>query len=107
MATIKQINEQVWAEWVASRPPVVQAMCKSHPPDRLYQMASTGHKVTLYSYSENGTVTVDVTGQYNALLLERRVFGVDINDLTECDLPADDELLGAMLQTEDDYDETN
>ena len=57
-------------------------------------MKSTGHRVTMYSYSENGTVTVNVTGDYNVVVFERQVFGISPDDLEECDLPAPGEFLG-------------
>jgi hypothetical protein len=74
--------------WIASRPPEIQAMIRKHPPNLLYRMKSSGHRVTIYSYAEDGTVTVDVTGQYNVVTFSRRVFGVKPDDLTECDGPA-------------------
>lgn len=100
MAKISELNQEAWGEWVASRPPIVKAVCEKLPPDRLYRMKSTGSRVTLYSYSEDGTVTVDITGQYNAHMMDRQVFGIDPNDLEECDLPGPDEPLGTLL-TED------
>ena len=88
---ITPTNEQAatWREFVASRPPSVREMCKKWPYYRLYRMA-TGQRVTIHSYSEDRTVTVNVTRQWNPdtmLLMERRVFGVDPASLTECDLP--------------------
>ena len=98
MAKIAKLNQEAWQEWVATRPPVVQAICLRLPPDTLYRMKSTGQRVTIYSYSENGTVTVHVTGDFNFVTFERGVFGVDPNDLEECELPAPDELLGALIE---------
>ena len=37
---------------------------------------------------------------WNYLVFERRVFGVNPTDLEECDLPKDDEVLGAALTDE-------
>lgn len=91
-----------WDAWVASRPLVVQDMARRLPPDRLYRMASTGHRVTLYSFSEDGTVTVNVGGDFNAVVFERRVFGVSPDDLTECDLPGPDDPCGSLLTDEAD-----
>jgi uncharacterized protein YkwD len=83
--------------WVETRPPVIQRLCKRLPPDRLYLLKSSGHRVTLRSYSEGGTVTVNVTGQYNLISFDRYVFGIDPDDLEECDLPPSDEPIGTML----------
>jgi hypothetical protein len=97
MAIVRALNQVAWAEWVASRPPGIQTMCEKWPPDRLYRMEPTGQRVLLHSYEEDGTVTVDILGTFNALVCERRVFGIDPASLTECDLPTDNEVVGALL----------
>jgi len=89
-----------WREWVATRPLSVQALCDRLPPDRLYSLKSSNHKVTIYSYSEDGTVTVNVSGDFNAVIFERQVFGIKPEDLEECDLPPADAILGAVLTDE-------
>ena len=105
MAKIKNIvDQESWDAWVESRPPIVQEMCAMLPPDRLYLLKTSGHRVTLISYSENRTVTVDVTGEFNALSFDRQVFGIKPEDLEECDLPGDDEPLGTMLTERDDVE---
>jgi hypothetical protein len=104
VAKISQLNEAEWEKWVKTRPPVVRAVCEKLPPDRLYRLKSTGARVTLYSYSEDGTVTVDISGTYNALVFERQVFGISPDDLEECDLPVEGEPLGVLLQTEEEID---
>jgi hypothetical protein len=57
----------------------------------------TGHRAVIYSYSEDGTVTVMVLGDYNLIEFERRVFGVDPDTLMECDLPEPNEPLGVRI----------
>jgi len=101
MAIVNEIDPAAWKDWVESRPVEVQELCKKLPPDRLYRMKDSGHRVTIYSYSEDGTVTVNVTGEYNTLTFDRQVFGVSPDDLQECDLPEEEEQLGTML-TEDE-----
>ena len=59
-------------------------------------MGDSRHRCTIYSYHENGTVTVTVNGQYNAVAFARNVFGIDPESLTECDLPGDQEVLGEV-----------
>lgn len=102
MAKVAELNQESWDEWVATRPPVVQELCRRLPPDRLYRMRPTGHRVTLVSYSENGTVTVDVGGEFNAVTFERQVFGVNPDDLEECDLPGADDVTGVLLTAPDE-----
>jgi hypothetical protein len=53
--------------------------------------------VTIYSYEEDGTVTVNVSPQFNLCLFGRNVFGVPVADLEECNLPGPDEPVGAIL----------
>jgi len=109
MATILEWNEEEragWERWVASRPPVVQQLARQFPPNQLYRLKTTGHRVTPYSYSEEGTLTVDITGQFNRVLFGRRVFGIRPEDLEECELPQPGEDLGDTAAeagyTEDD-----
>lgn len=104
MAKISGLDETAWNEWVETRPPVVQDLCRRFPPDRLYRLKDSGHRVTLYSYSEDGTMTVNVTGEYNAVIFSRRVFGINPDDMEECDLPGTDELLGELLTDENDIE---
>lgn len=94
MAIIRELDQAAWNEWVSKRPVVVQELCRRLPPDRLYLMKSSGHRVTLCSYDEDGTVTVNVTGEYNRVLFSRSVFGISPDDLEECDLPGPDEDVG-------------
>lgn len=85
-------QQKSWDDWVATRPEIIQRMARKHPPDRLYQMGK--NRVTLHSYNEDGTVCVNVTGQYNRVVFSRQVFDVKPDDLVECDLPGPDEDLG-------------
>jgi len=50
-----------------------------------------------HSYNEDGTLSVIVSGEYNLIIFERKVFGISPNDLTECDLPSEDDVLGTIL----------
>jgi hypothetical protein len=99
MAVICEMNEAGRA-WLATRPVVVQQLAAQVAPNRLYKLKSSGHRVTVYSYCEDGTVTVAVTGDYNAVVFDRRVFGIKPEELEECDLPEPGERLGTMLADE-------
>lgn len=85
-----------WCKWVKSRPPAVRAIAERFEPWRLYRLTSSGHRVTIYSINEDGTLTVFVSGEFNAVAFERRVFGINPDDLIECNLPGPDEPLGSM-----------
>jgi hypothetical protein len=50
-----------WNEWVDSRPEVIQKLCARFDPWSLYKLKTTGHLVTLSSFNEDNTVTVNVT----------------------------------------------
>lgn len=97
MAVIKELDQPVWDEWVSGRPPNIQDLCRRYPPDRLYLLTSSGHRVTVYSYNEDGTVCVSVTGKFNQVLFDRNVFGVDPKLLEECDLPDKEKELGTAF----------
>ena len=104
MAIINELNEVEWNKWVSTRPKIIQEMCKKFPPDRLYKLKNSGHRVTILSYSEDETLTVTVSGEYNSIMFDRNVFGIRQDDLKECDLPGCDEVLGATFTDKSDID---
>jgi hypothetical protein len=96
--TTEQIAE--WKAWVASRPDCVRKVAERFDPWSLYQMKSTGHRCTLISFFEDGTVKVAITSEFNALMFERQVFGISPDDLVPCDLPGENEMVGSLLSDE-------
>jgi len=100
MATLFELDQKQFDEWLENRPQVIKDMAAQFPPNKLYRM-ETGHRVTLMSYSEDRTVVVKVSGKYNYVQFERSVFGVDIDSLIECDLPAPDEKVGVELDQQE------
>lgn len=82
---MEDFDEAAWQKWVAERPPVVRAIAERLRPDMLYQLRTTGQRVTLESINEGGTITVGVYVQFNPGMLPPNlaVFGVDPNDLEE------------------------
>ena len=97
MAKVFELDEIEWRKWVAQRPTVVRNLCKRFPPNRLYRLRNTGQRVTISAYREDGTLRVEVSGQYNLTPFNTEVFGVTPDDMQECELPASDEPVGAML----------
>lgn len=101
MAKIAELTDPAgWEEWVSSLPPADQELCRRYPPDRLYLLKPTGQRVVLFSYNENGTVTVDVSVQWNSMFgvfFDTRVFGINPSDLEECDLPPEGDPTDSML----------
>lgn len=85
-------------ERFADLPPAVRAIAQAWPPWKLYRLDG-GMRCAIYSYEDTDpvTVTVHVTGQYNLVLFDRAVFGIDPTTLTECELPHDDEPVGTRM----------
>lgn len=102
MAIVEPVDEAALKVWAESRPPIVQALIRSHPPGRLYRIKTSGHRATLYAYDEDGTIKVHVTGKYNLVAFDRTVFGVKPEDLEECELPGPGEILGTALTEDED-----
>ena len=94
-----------WEEWVSSRPESIHSMCREFPPNKLYKLKSTGHRVTISSYSEDGTCTVVVSGRFNMVSMERQVFGIKPEDLVECGLPGRNDALGVLYKEEGEITE--
>lgn len=44
---------------------------------------------------------VRVLGKWNKVMFERNVFGIKPEELTECDLPPKDEVVGSTLNQEE------
>lgn len=106
MAIVRPIeNQQMWAKWLQERPPIIQQMAADYPPDRLYHYKTTNQRGTIYSYAEDGTVTLNVTGEYCLVEFPRSVFGVDPAKLVECDLPPPEEPVGTLLKTNEQVEQ--
>lgn len=101
MAVLFEITPEE-QEWINNRPDCVRKMIDRCPPNRLYRLKTTDQRVTLYAYHENDTVTVDILGKFNLIDFERRVFGISLDDLEECDLPDPSEPLGVICQTKEE-----
>lgn len=90
-----EAQERQFAAWVAERPDVIRALISARrfDPWTLYRLKTTGQRVYIISFSEpeesGGKVTlrVVVSGKFNLVAFERGVFGIDPDDLEECDLP--------------------
>lgn len=95
-------HEAEWKSWVADRPSAVRAVAERFDPWSLYRMKGTDQRVTVYSFSEGPTVTltVNVLADFNLLVFERQVFGIDPDDLEPCEIPAQNEPVGAVLSQE-------
>lgn len=81
-------NEQeisAWKEWVASRPDSVREICERLPPWHYYDMPKTGQIVIIKSYSEDGTVSVQIAGDRISIpvIVPFGVFGVPAGDLMQ------------------------
>jgi hypothetical protein len=96
-------QEEGWKEWVSERPAAVRAVAERFDPWSLYRLKSSGHRVSVYSFSEGPpvTLTVAVLADFNAVMFERQVFGILPDDLEPCELPAENEVVGALMSQEE------
>jgi hypothetical protein len=110
MANLFDPDESIlreWSDWLADRPDSVKAAAEKFKPWKLYRLKGSGHRVTLVSFDEPAdgspvTLKVFVSGEFNAVAFERTVFGIQQDDLEECDLPGPGEVCGSMdLDIED------
>ena len=90
-------QERGYRQWVRKLPAKARAHAERFDIWTLYRLKSTGDRVTLHSFNDDGTITVIVSGKFNLVMFERQVFGITPDDLKECDLPAADEPVGAAL----------
>ncbi len=99
-------QESEWKQWVSERPDDIREVAERFDPWSLYRLKSSGHRVTLYSISEGSpvTVTVNVLKEFNEIMFERQVFGINPDDLEPCELPAHDEVVGAMMTQDQVYE---
>ena len=95
-------QQRDWDEWLASRPEKIRQLALKFPPNRLFLLKSTNQKVSPVSYNESGTITVLVSGDFNLVSFERRVFGIAPDDLEECDIPGSKETVGVLFTKDED-----
>jgi hypothetical protein len=93
-----------YRKWVRALPKRPREIAERFDVWTLYRLKDTGDRVTIASFCDDGTLTVVVSGKFNLIDFERRVFGIPPEDLEECDLPAPDEKLGALMTSEEARD---
>ena len=100
-----------WHNWVDSRPECIRELIRrrNFDPWTLYRLKTTDQRVTLVGFHESEddkkvTLMVDVSGDFNFVIQERVVFGVDPDDLEECDLPSEGEILGNCDLSQEEVD---
>lgn len=104
MANFMELDEsgrREWENWLADQPENVREMAIKLPPWKLYRLNKTGHRVYIISYDVDPetrkiTLQVAVSGRFNAVIFERRVFGIDPEHLEECDLPGPNDPVGTL-----------
>ncbi len=97
-----------WDAWLADRPDCIREAGKKLVPWKLYYDRESGMRCTLVGFTEvkppdqprKAEVIADFTGRYNLISFNRRVHGLSVDQLEECDLPAENEPLGVMLNNE-------
>lgn len=93
--------QKEWADWLATRPEGIQELAKRFPPWKLFRLNSNRVYVQSYGEGEDGELTlrVAVDARFGVVTMERTVFGIKPEDLTECDLPDPDEQVGCIGMT--------
>jgi hypothetical protein len=111
MANIIEPDEEYMREYEKMfeiLPTNQQEVIKKFPPWKLYRLKSTNQRVEILTIGTDKDNTVkfrvDISGKYNMILFDRQVFGIDPDDLEECDLP--DEPVGTLLTEEEDIDKS-
>jgi hypothetical protein len=94
-------QEANWQSWLAGRPQVIPDLGARFRPWKLYRHKGTNQRGFPMSFNEDGTLTLALTGEFNLISMERQVFGINPDDLEECDLPGPNEVVGVYL-TEDE-----
>lgn len=79
--TVLPEQQKLIDDWLADRPKLIQDMAAQCPPVFLYKLTSTGSYASIISYSEDRTVTVQITREFNYTIFERQVFGIKLEDL--------------------------
>lgn len=80
-------DQKDFEDWLDGRPEVIKEMAATIKPWHRYRVKTTGQRCTLYSFSEDKTVTIEVDGHDSAILnainrlLPMKVFGVNPDDL--------------------------
>lgn len=72
-------NRERYRQWLRSRPASVRVLATKVKPWHRYVITATGQECTLYSLSENGTLTVTTAGPFG--LFQYNVFGLTLSDL--------------------------
>lgn len=109
MADVCEVTDEMVAKyerWIQSDDfsEAAAANARRFPPWKLFRMQDTGQRVTTLAFADDGTIRVLVSGEYNFLVFERQVYGIDPNNLEECDLPLPNERLGVILTTDEELD---
>lgn len=80
----EKLEELMEEEWFQSRPPDIQKMIIKYPPIVLYKFKDSGKVVYMFSYCEDGTVTVIHLGygtEFAFMSRNWKVFDVKPEDL--------------------------
>ena len=88
-------EQREYRAWVASRPPVIQALITSHPPDQCYRAENGGHYIIrAYQESDDGTAKMRVEHGRDSFMPGFGVFGMEPDDLAPCPTQGDWEPAG-------------
>lgn len=92
---------KAWRKWIRKLPKQVRGVAERFEPWSLYRLKMTGHRVTVHAFGDDATMTVIVSGRWNNLAFERQVFGIEADQLEDCELPEPGEKLGSTMTQEE------
>ena len=78
---LQPIIEKEWDAWVAARPDCVRVVAERFKPWLTYRLKTTGQLCGIYSFNENGTITIDCDPGRFDFGVGTRVFGINPDDL--------------------------
>jgi hypothetical protein len=77
--TLTEIQQ---TEWYKERPQIIKDLIDQYPPAATVRIKATGQIAYIYSWSEDGTMTIGIYMKDNpGMVCDRAVFGYEPDDL--------------------------
>ena len=78
-----ETQQKEWNEWLSDRPESIKKLADKYPPYNLYKLKTSGQRVTMHSYWEDGTVSIWITGKFNLVMFDKQNRRFRIRDRCE------------------------
>lgn len=91
-------------EWLKYRPEIIKEIANKVPPWNRYKLKTTGQYCDLYSYSEDGTVTIIVNGHESEILNQvNKIAPVSVFGINPDDLEALEQIMSKIKEKKDEH----